>query len=282
MIHILENILGKRGIQLRRTVPISLRGNIIHPLEVTYSINHTAGFPIILMDIPISKCRTQIWNTLEEHKNPFVKTIIDYSKNKTSDYYSSAIKVYYESYKPDNAGEVLRLSDNEALKQIPAYGYTLPWDNQNTDKIIKIRERDARNENRREGKAIGLSAGYSDFGPVDTGKGEIEFRRLVKIFENIKKQGYIEKYYLNDGGIRGYFIIKDNNDWCFIIKSGKHRAYALSALGFVNIPVIVDHNITMIKQVNNLHFWPQVKNGFFSENEAYIVANNILDVENQI
>lgn len=281
MINILRNVLGKRGIQLRRLGSINLRGKIIHPLEMVYCINHRTGFSTILMNIPVSKCRTQIWNTLEGNKNPFVKTIINYSKNKASDYGSTAIKAYYESYIPENAGAVLRLNDNEVLKQIPPYGYTLPWDNQNADKIIKIRERDAYNENRQQGKSIGLSAGYTDFGPVDTKKGEIEFKRLVKIFENIKEQGYKERYYLNDGGIKGYFLTGDNDDWCFIIKSGKHRAYALSALGYENIPVIVDYNMAMIKQLSNLRFWPQVKNGFFSKNEAYILANNILHIENQ-
>ncbi|HTN08995.1 hypothetical protein [Agriterribacter sp.] len=230
------------------------------------------------MDIPISKCRTQLWNTLEERKNPFVKTIIDYSKNKASDYGSAAIKVYYESYVPKNAGEVLRLSDNDIFKQIPAYGYMLPWDNQNVAEIIKIREGDARRENNREGKSFGLSAGYTDFGPVSTAKGEIEFNRLVKVFENIKNHGYKENYYLNDGGIKGYFLTGDNDDWCFIIKAGKHRAYALSALGYQDIPVVVECNAGMIKQVNDLRFWPQVSNGVFSKNEACIVAGKILDV----
>lgn len=282
MINILQNVIGRKGFQLRRLFSINLRGKIIHPLEVAYSTGNTSGFSTVLMDIPISKCRTQLWNTLEENKNPFVKTIIDYSKSKTSNYKSAAIKLYYESYIPKNAGEVLRLSNNEAFKQIPAYGYTLPWDNQNAAELIKIREGDARKENKREGKSIGLSSGYTDFGPVDTEKGEIEFNRLVKIFENIKNHGYKENYYLNDGGVKGYFLTGDNDDWCFIIKSGKHRAYALSALGYQNIPVIVECNAGMIKRVNDLRFWPQVSNGIFSKNEAHAVACQILDVENQI
>lgn len=279
MINILRNVMGKSGIQLRRLVFVNLRGKTIHPLEMVYGINNRAGSPTILMNIPVSKCRTQIWNTLEENKNPFVKTIIDYGKNKGPDYGSSAVKAYYESYVPENAGDVLRLKSNEALKKIPAFGYTLPWDNQHPDEIIRIREKDAYNENRQEGKSIGLSAGYTDFGPVEIKKGEIEFKRLIKIYGNIKERGYKEKWYLNDGGIKGYFLTGDNDDWCFIIKSGKHRAYALSALGYENIPIIVDCNMAMVKQASNLRFWPQVKTGLFSESEARTLANNILNVE---
>ncbi|HRQ18081.1 MAG TPA: hypothetical protein PL085_13475 [Agriterribacter sp.] len=274
-------MLGKRGFQLRKLTLINLRGQIIHPLEVAYTTGKIGLIPSVLMDIPVSKCRTQLWNTLEESKNPFVKTIVDYSNNKASGYDSAAIKAYYKSYVPNNACEVLRLSDNEVLKQIPAHGYLLPWDNQTADEIIKTRERVALNENRQEGKQIDISAGYTDFGPVDTEKGEIEFKRLVKTFENIKKQGYIENPYLPDGAIKGYFLIGENNDWCFIVKSGKHRAYALSAIGYQNIPVVVDCNIGMVKRVNDLRFWPHVNNGIFSKKEAYTVANKMLDVANQ-
>jgi hypothetical protein len=279
MISFIRPLLGKTGFQLRKSNIISLRGKIIHPLEVAYTTVKTDIASRVLMDIPVTKCRTQLWNTLEESKNPFVKTITDYSKNKALVYDATAIKNYYENYVPKNAGEVLRLSDNETLKQIPAYGYILPWDSESVDEIIRTRERVACNENRLEGKQIGLSAGYTDFGPVDIEKGEIEFKRLIKIFKNIKKQGYTERHYLNDGGIRGYFLMGDNDDWCFIIKAGKHRAYALSALGYENIPVIIDYNMGIIKRVNDLHFWTQVNNGIFSRNEAYTVANNMLNVE---
>ncbi|HRO85693.1 MAG TPA: hypothetical protein PK110_12785 [Niabella sp.] len=269
------------GFQLRKSTIIDLRGDTVHPLTMAYTAVKMGTMPLLLMDIPTSKCRTQLWHTLEESRNPFVKTIVDYSNNKTSDYNSSFIKAYYESYMPQNACEVLRLSDNEQLKQIPAYGYILPWDNQDVTEILKIRERIALNENRQEGKQIDISAGYTDFGPVDAEKGEIELNRMIRTFKSIKKQGYKEKPYLSDGGIRGYFLTGDDDEWCFIVKAGKHRAYALSALGYQNIPVVIDNNIGMIKRLDDLRFWPQLSCGIFSEEEAYILANNILKVENQ-
>ena len=280
MINLIKKLLSRIELQVRKPELIDWRGKNIHPLEIVYHTNNSAAF--FLMDIPILKCRTQLWNTLEECKNPFVKTIVDVNNKKNSDYNSSSLKKNYESYIPKNAAEVLRLNENEKLKKIPAYGYTLPWINQNVEEAIKTREKDALKENRKEGNPIGLSAGHTDFGPVTAEKGEIEFNRLVKIFNNIKKQGYIENPYLPDGAVKGYFLTGENDDWCFIIKSGKHRAYALSAMGYITIPVVIDAGCGFVKRIYDLPFWPQVKNGFFSEKEAFILANNILTAEHEM
>lgn len=269
------------GFQLRKSTVIDLRGETVHPLAMAYTAVKLGAMPTLLMDIPTSRCRTQLWNTLEAGRNPFVKTIIEYGDNKSTRYQTSALKTYYNSYVPRNAAEVIRLNNHQMLKQIPPGGYILPWDNQSVEDTIKIRERVAQNENRKEGNQMGLWAGHTDFGPVNDQKGEIEFSRLVKISDHIKKQGFIEKPYMPDGGIKGYFLIGENDDWCFIVKSGKHRAYALSALGYTSIPVVLDAGLQILKRTHDLSFWPQVRNGVFSEKEASTVANNILDVEHE-
>lgn len=279
MNNFIRKLLFKNGIQIRNSGLINLRNESVHPLEAIYRTGTSTVS--LLMNIPVSKCRTQLWNTLEKSKNPFVITIEEYNDSKAKEYNTSAIKSYYKYYAPQNAAEVLKLNTNEVLQQISAYGYILPWDNRSVADMIKIRERDARGENRKEGKELGLSAGHTDFGPVDDEKGEIEFKRLVKVFANLQKQGYIEKPYLNDGAIKGYFLIGENEDWCFIVKSGKHRAYALSALGYTSIPVMVDTSLGVLKRISELRFYPQVKQGVFSEKEAALLFNRILDVANQ-
>ena len=279
---LIKFLLDKFGVHLKKSIVIDLRGKVIHPLELVYQAEKTGVASSILINIPVSKCRTQLWNTLENKKNPFVKTIIEYNDCKTLDYNSTDIKVYYENFQPESAAAFLRLERNETLKEVPAYGYLLPWDTQNINDTIKIRKRVALNENKKEGIRIGLSSGHTDFGPVSNEKGQVEFKRLTNVFEKIKENGYKEKPNLPDGGIKGYFLIGESGDWCFIIKSGKHRAYSLAALGFAHIPVIVETNIGIIKRLSDLPYWPQVKNEIFSEQEANLLFNNILNIENQI
>ncbi|HRP31779.1 MAG TPA: hypothetical protein PKV73_07805 [Agriterribacter sp.] len=277
----IRNFLGKAGLQIRKSVIINLRDQNVHPIDFVYLNDKRERASAILLNIPIATCRTQIWNTLEQEKNPFVKTLGEYANNKALSYHNSVMNVYYQKYTPKNAAQVVRLPGNEILKTIPAMGYILPWENSTVEEILKIRERDALKENTQAGQKFPLSYGYTDFGPVKDEKGIIEFNRLVTIYNNIKQLGFMEKPYLSDGGIKGYFLVNTDNDWCFIIKSGKHRAYALSALGYQHIPVIVDNYCGIIQRESDCHFWPQVKSGIFSEHEARFFANNILNIGNQ-
>lgn len=277
---LIKFFLSKIGWQVVKTKTMNFRNTNFHPLDVFNKIGNKREGTVVLLNIPVSKCRTQIWNTLEVDKNPFVQTILNYSQDKILDYKSSAINSYYSQYQPRNAAEVLKISNNTALENSTAAEYVLPWDNHSSEEIIKKRERVALNENRRAGNKLGLSSGYTDFGPVSQKKGEIEFTRLTKIFEAIKKNGYKEKPYLNDGGIRGYFLVDE--DWCFIITSGKHRAYALSAMGYTDIPVIVDTSFGTVKRKEDIPHWTQVKNGTFTKTETVAFVSKILEMENKI
>lgn len=276
MSKLIRTLIGELGFKIIKTAIINLRGRIIHPLEMGYTHASKSPNSPILIDIPVSKCRTQLWHTLEESRNPFVKTIVDYYNQKIVTYKTSALNSYYENNIPHNAAEALRLPEHQRLNQAPAYGYILPWDNHSIDDIIEIRKKVILRENKEEHKNMDLLSGHTDFGPVTDEKGELEFNRLVKVFTSIKKGGYIEKPFLPDGGIKGYFLIDKNNEWCFIIKSGKHRAYALSAMGRVSIPVVIDNTMDVLKRIIDTPFWPQVKNSFFSEQEALSLVHNIL------
>ena len=90
MINLIKKLLSRIELQVRKPELIDWRGKNIHPLEIVYHTNNSAAF--FLMDIPILKCRTQLWNTLEECKNPFVKTIVDVNNKKNSDYNTSTLK----------------------------------------------------------------------------------------------------------------------------------------------------------------------------------------------
>lgn len=233
---------------------------------------------LVLLDVPVTRCRTQIWNTLEDRGNPFVQTIIDYSNNLIMEYKSSAVEKYYKLYQPKSASEVLKTRGNRKLESTHPLGYVFPWESFDTEEIRCKRERVIVSENRKAGHDINASYGYTDFGPVSDEKGVIEFGRLVGTYESIKKRGYIEKPYLNDGGIRGYFLA-DGTDWCLIITAGKHRAYALSALGYKSIPIILEASYEAVKWKSDVACWPQVRNCTFTEDEANAIVDNILNLE---
>lgn len=270
---ILKYLLFKQNVLLQKFKIEDFRESDIDPLDAIY-VSKGAK---VLLSIPIDKCRTQLWHTLEESKNPFVKTLVDYDRLGVSDYNKSAVKTYYDTYQPKNAAEVLRLMDNKKMEEVATVAYLLPWQNHEEDEVLQVRRRDALNENRNAGKVLDLTYGYTDFGPVSLEKGEIEMLRLKGIYDSIQKNGYKESLHLEDGGIGGYFLV-DNKEWCFIIGSGKHRAYALSAMGYKTIPVVLDLNFGIVKRSSDIPFWKHVKNGNFTIKETQGLIKEIIGI----
>ncbi len=255
-----------------------LRNTLQSPLELPYLSRSILRNDRILMNIPVSRCRTPIYSNLDRTVNPFVKTIVQVQLNNTGSYENSALKEFYDTTTPENSSEVLGI-DNSILKEYPSYQYVYPWMGENFDDILHRRRAVSVKENRANG-AVNLSVeelGHTDFGPVTPLKGNIEFQRLTRIFNNIKASGYHENPRVLDGGIRGYFLIDDpNKDWCFMITSGKHRAYALAALEHQEIPVIIDMKLHVLKRLMDIDIWPQVRNSVFTKSEARSIFDNVL------
>lgn len=270
MLDFLKKILFKKGFQLQRVQLSDFRDIDISPLKAVYK----AGGNQVLLNIPVSKCRTQIWHSLEADKNPFVKTLIEWEAGH-GEFKESAMDIFYRDFQPKNAAEVLKITKNNVLSQLEPLSFVLPWETSSIKEIRDIRSRDAENENRKYGKKIGLSHGYTEFGPVSDRKGNLEFDRLINIYRSIKKEGYKENLYSEDGSIKGYFVT-DSKEWCFIITSGKHRSYALSALGYKKIPISLEMNFKILKNINEYRNWPFVTDKTFTKGEIFDFFNKII------
>lgn len=264
-------ILSKKGYQLKNIKIENFRDRDISPLEALYKAQGNR----LLLKIPIEKCRTQIWNTLEPNKNPFVRTLISYSRGEIDGYLKSPLEVYYKDFQPKNAAAVLKLEMSSPLKEIEPLGFVFPWDNKNSLEAKEIRKHDAKRENKANDKYIDISHGYTEFGPVSIEKGNIEYKRLMNVYNSIKKKGYIESPTYNDGAISGYFV-SDKRDYCFIITSGKHRSYALSALGYKDIPIVVNLDFNSIRYESESIYWLNVANSLFSLSDVKTFIRNII------
>lgn len=271
MLKYIRKIAFKKGYKISRLKTENFRDQNFSPIEALYRAQGNR----VLLSIPIEKCRTQLWHTLESTNNPFVRTLIDYNTGKSNGYKDSAMESYYRRFQPQSAAEVLRLPNNRSLKGIEALRFVLPWDTKDSLQAKAIRQSVAQKENKLNGENMGLEYGYTEFGPISLEKGNLEFKRLINIFHSIKSNGYSESLYHKDGGIRGYFL-SDGIDYCFILIAGKHRSYALSALGYDEIPVVMDLNVDSIYYPVENAFWLNVRNSIFTENDVSLLFENLL------
>lgn len=256
-------LLFKQNLQLRKIRIDDFRESLVSPLQALFLAKGNK----ILLSIPIEKCRTQLWHSLEADKNPFVKTLISYSNGENNSFRESELERYYEEFQPKSAADVLRLPNNKLLNTLQPIEFIVPWENRSPKEIKGFRENITLKENQENELRVGLEAGYTEFGPITKDKAQVEFKRLIKIFNSIKRKGYREYLHSNDGAISGYFL-KDGTKWCFIIKSGKHRSYALSALGIKNIPIVVDLSLASIVDKANWEYWAPIRENLFSKEDV--------------
>lgn len=120
-----------------------------------------------------------------------------------------------------------------------------------------------------------------------------QFKKIFDLNQSIVKYGYEpEKFPTRQGGISGYFLLKDNKK-VFYVVSGNHRVAVLSCLfPKKKIPVVFENIKTVKKRdikdtileksrVHPEYFsyegianWPSVKSGFIDENCAKAILLN--------
>ena len=107
---------------------------------------------------------------------------------------------------------------------------------------------------------------------------ELELHRLKSISHLIKKNDY--QYDLSGNmNINATCLWSDvHNDWRFLIQGGEHRIAALVALGYTSAIVqTTRHGLTGIVQRSHAAYWPAVRQGYFTEEEAIKLFDRIFD-----
>ncbi|MFT7111083.1 MAG: hypothetical protein ACI843_002761 [Psychrobacter glaciei] len=241
------------------------------PLDLLYS-NFKGGAAIV----PSERCRSHMLGfTIDE--NPFINTLREYAKNK-SNYPDSILAAFYNQYCPTSMQSVLK-SDNASLSKYHSMATVLPWGTSTPEvKLPRICvDVSAENLLSKEAHKLGLSEkdnyGWQFFGPVSENLGLQEYQRLISVYNSIKSNGYKPEQY---GYIHGQFLISDD-DWVWVNIGGKHRFSSLAALQYKKIPVaLTSRSSALFIRRSDAEYWPNVKNGLFSKNDALNIFDRIL------
>lgn len=202
------------------------------------------------MIVNISKIRNIIFFDYIEY-HPFVSTLKQYKKNKNLDYRNSELFKFYNKFNPKNASQVLfETNELKSLINISKFTIVHPW-----NKFIIKGE-----------KKLSIDHGCQYFGEVSKSKGQLEFRRLIKLYNKIKRKGYH-----TNKQISGY-LLRNNNDYRFIVTGGNHRIAVLAVLNYRFLSVRVKEVIN-INNINKSRCKELTKgetnkifNRFFNEN----------------
>ena len=165
------------------------------------------------------------------------------------------LAAFYETFQPKNIAQMYRLSPGSSGSELAPW--ELPW-------LLRPR-RPSRGE-----KGLGRKHGTSYYGPCTDAKIDLETRRLLQVARSIKKHGYRPSGL--HAHIAGHFM-QSGDQMRFFVRGGKHRAAALTALGFEHVPVRMHDTWPRVVGRDQACCWPLVQGGEMSAP----MARQILD-----
>ncbi len=169
-------------------------------------------------------------------------------------YEESVLKRFYELYRPRNRGEQFFGTEHEPLPPLYAGWTLLPW-MESKDRVLNP----AKSPQTRPG-------GNHHYGPASAEFGQREFKKLLMNYALISREGYKPEIY-PDGYVQGN-LLKNGDDYRFLVSEGQHRMGVIGTMGYKTIRVKFNpdqHPVTDIKRIKQ---WPQVKSGLYSEKVA--------------
>ncbi len=251
-----ENQIFNFGkVSLNRVQPETL---IPRGLDVIYSQSE-------LLQIPLKKCVDINGFTFAPGDwQPFAATIREHLEDPELEYQGSILEKFFQKFAPKNRQEQWAPHLDQEIYPANKGWVGLPW--------IRVLEKTTSIAKKFETELTRNRGGNQHFGPNSQKFGQEEIGRIIKAYQHMEK-GYQPELF-PDGYINGYFLKKDY-DYRLIVTEGQHRAAALSVLGYKEITAKLSSDSRHMKVVdyNNVEFWPGVKSGLFSPEDAKTLFN---------
>lgn len=264
--------LGYAVVDATQNAPEDLRGKIKDPRLAKYA----ARSPLFLIDAEVHKCTAFFrFSCGRDGNNPFIQTVKDYLKNGNIRYSGSKLEHYYND-SPANVAEMYSLEGelHEDLLTFPPGCVVFPWENCGMAARKEFREVQVKRETNRRGNKLSFQDGYGFVGPTNKERGELEVSTLVELTKSIQKNNYNRGNGHNED-IKASVLI-NGNDYQYFIKDGNHRITVLSALGHETAPVrVLPTSIPAFIYRGEAKFWPNVRNGIYTESQALKIFDTI-------
>lgn len=275
---LINNFLSKLNLKI-------VKLNSVEPNDLTkiklnaIGAQYLAGHRPMVINIELKDGRTNNWFDMTENSfDPGIFSIKTALKKgfKDEDLYNDILKSlqeYYSLMKFKNASHSLNIEsfDDENIKNYPWWAFVLPWDSFTFEDQIKNYPYDVKRNRLMNGLDIPsddpntiLKENYEKGWPSHA-------KQYTDLVSSIKKQGF------KSGAKYGYVsaeILIDKNKICWKPGAeGNHRATVAAALGIKTIPVLV----TKIIRFEELEYWPNVRKGYFTKEQAKKIFYNIFN-----
>jgi hypothetical protein len=273
----LFSIFNLKIVNLESNKPCNLLDKDINPLSAQYY----AGNKKVLMNIDLSKCRTNRWFGMSgDSLDPHIFIVNNSIKKnlRGHELYAIILKFLKENQflgLTKNAAEYLGIDSDlsKKLANYPWWAAVNPWDNRTFEDQLYYYPIEVKKNRAINGMQI-LSDDHNEIVRDDIDNSlPSHANQYTKLIGQIKKNGF---RYGNEFGYVTAELFVANNKFCWKIgDEGNHRATVAAALGIKKIPVLV----TKIIRLDELEYWPNVINGIFSKDQATKIFYNIFNAK---
>lgn len=270
---------GFLSLQLRKYKPASdkpLPPLFNDPLEALF---YMRGGKQAAFRCPIDQCVTlNGLNFSSQGWHAFSATLAAYAKTGHSEFAGSVLEQFYERWQPASAGEAFIDPDvaPPRFSDLPPHLiYLFPWSSRTIDEVDTAVKKWTADDNieHRGPRLQDIRTSLKDQGPVSPEVAEFEYRRLLGVYESLKRDGFERRF-----GDIAVLLLKRGNDYRFLnFGGGLHRTAAMRALGYSHAPARLLHGF--ILDVDDASWWPQVQNGLWSETHVKRYFDHLFDFD---
>jgi hypothetical protein len=262
---VINALAHRAGYRLVRSGVDDYTGVTRDPLEALY---RSEGRPCVV-SVPVARLRGA-GGFAYAPGNPFVDTLVAYGEGRCHGYQGSPLEAFYEQWQPRTLAESMGLDSSSAgefLSNEAAFCKVRPWRAGFHQQYFadRLTRKEFRKIQDREGVRGQNIAGTLTFGPVSRSFGEITFKRLTKVFDSIRAQGFRPAA---GGEPMRTGVLARLDEWVLVVHSGKHRAAACAAARCKEIPVVLE---PLVIRREDAASWPNVRAGLFTIGQARTV-----------
>jgi len=267
------------GMEYPSNFPVDFRGLTT---DAENALSRAAGRPVLLNQ-PIDLFRGLFpigYRLAADAGHPHVLEAQAYIRRKQGLTTSSPLEDYFNIVQPSRAIEVLGITPDASLSGIEQYSLdeaALPWAGKLGKHVSKARNgwlaNDVREHLGSMHPLVKKVQGYFFLsGPVTQEYIDFEKLRIKRVVNSIQSNGY--DLALSEGAPQmEAMLLSSSTDHCLVIRKGQHRAAALAALGYKEVPIIINPKVIRREEVAN---WPAVIAKNMSENEALQVFDRLI------
>lgn len=195
------------------------------------------------------------------------------------------LKNYYTCFQPKNVREYFEFDtqindsnsdSNEYFHKHP-YCAVFPWENVSPDQMFKGNKSAIKSEFERNSEfKYEDSDGCKMFGPISDRMLKVEYERLIKVYNSIKLNGYLDENNSEDemdNFPRATIFVDKNGNYQIKSEGAWHRTATLLALDYKFLPFRVSNKNIDIFRESEVENWSNVINGLFNKEQALLLFN---------